>query len=272
MKTSAATTTNRVCGPKFENVKLYDLMVDAGYQRVESNSKSRHQQMARNWDWDLFGAPVVARRRNGDCAVVDGQNRISALLIAFPDKNLTIKCQIIQARTPAEEALFFCGKNGAIVRVSANHRFKARHFASQQPEKAIIKILDKKGIKVAYGRGRPSHNTTKNPAVFRAAFDKLGAHAFNNLIECLWSFRRPEFDDVIEPNALTADFVGGMLLFVLGTDQPIEDVLTALPLGSSAAEIIDRAKRNNTSWSREGRRNAIRDEIELSLKRGMRKL
>ena len=265
--------------PTFVDVLVSDLLVDDGYQRVEANSKTRHKRMADNWNWHLFGAPVVAKRGN-KFSVVDGQNRLNALKMAFPDekdesgKPLKIKCQLVPYTTPEQEAIFFCEKGTSSIRISANQRFKACLFAKCEEEVHIVKLLSKKGITISYGRGRPGVNVTKSPAAFRAAYDKLDKKGFSNLVECIWTFRRPENKTGIETQALDPDFVAAMTLYLLDTENLIKDTLTGLTLGLSAAEIIDRAKQNPKArcWTQTVRRNAIKEEIQKSVRKGLSSL
>lgn len=271
--------TVTINGVKTTAIQIKKLIVDQGYQRAEFNSKARHAKMAARWSWNQCGSLIVAKRKSGKYAVVDGQNRLSAIILKYPKlkigkKDLTVSCQIINFASPADEALFFIELNSSRIKVSKNSEFKARLSAKCPEEEFIVETLKDHGITLAYGVGRIPINTTKACHALRCAYDKVGEAGLEKVVEYLAAFTRPhDVDDIgIEKDALRADFILGMVRFHLDNERDHQDVIEGLANGRSAADILQLAKAACLGWSREGRHTAIFHEIKKSISQvGLRK-
>jgi len=57
------------------------LIVDRSYQRW--TSATRIKNIARSFQWNAFGIPTVAPRKDGTYALLDGQNRFLAIIMHF---------------------------------------------------------------------------------------------------------------------------------------------------------------------------------------------
>lgn len=112
-----------------QDIALNDLELDETYQRT----KREHwvNSIAKNFDQDLFGKPLVAKRLNSRYLVVNGQHRIDALYLVYQREieagaTIMVRCDVFASTSVKEEAKQFRGMNSETLRPSAAENFKAR--------------------------------------------------------------------------------------------------------------------------------------------------
>lgn len=131
------------CEPgTFMMINKFDLNIDGSYQR-EQVSTQKVMNIAREWDWKLFGTLLVIMRRNGTFWVYDGGNRTRA---AFwrDDINL-LPCMVFQSEDEKTEAKAFIGANTMKSVVSAYHKHRAAVKTGEPIAVATQAIIDKHG-------------------------------------------------------------------------------------------------------------------------------
>ena len=129
----------------YREIKKSDLNIDGAYQR-EQVSKEKVAEIARKWDWKLFGALSVIQRPDGSFWVFDGGHRSRA---AFLRKDIeALPCMVFQAKDLAEEAKAFKGTNTMVSIVSAFHTHRAAVIAGEPVAVAAQEIVKKHGYAV----------------------------------------------------------------------------------------------------------------------------
>lgn len=94
--------------PQLLWVALADLVIDDQYQRaITANGRALIQRIADGWDWRKFQPILVAPTLDGRLAVVDGQHRAHAAVVAGLER-LPALCV---AMTPVEQAAGFAAVN-----------------------------------------------------------------------------------------------------------------------------------------------------------------
>lgn len=108
--------TNHLGGePDLAWIPIADLRVDSTYQREILRGGARNVgNIAKHFNWSLFGTVVVARLAGGNYAIVDGQHRTLAAALRGIT---TVPCIIIQADA-GEQAAAFAAINGAVTAIS----------------------------------------------------------------------------------------------------------------------------------------------------------
>lgn len=139
------------CNPgRFEMIAKKDLNIDGLYQRHEV-SKSKVMEIAREWDWKLFGTLSVVKRSDGTFWIYDGGHRCRASFLR--DDILELPCLVFDVDDTKTEAKAFLGTNVMKSAVSAYHKHKAA-VVIQEPLALIVqKIVEKHGYYIAEANG-----------------------------------------------------------------------------------------------------------------------
>lgn len=134
-------------------LSVADLVVDDTYQRPLSMSWAR--KIAREFDEKKFGKPLVVRRPDGKYAIIDGQHRIWALRIKWPNVAVTVKCDVlIDSATVEEQATKFLAHNAEVKKPDTGTILKAM-IAEGDPDALTYRdILLEAGYRMKSGGGR----------------------------------------------------------------------------------------------------------------------
>lgn len=131
------------CAPgTFLMIKKADLNIDGSYQREEV-SKSKVMEIARDWDWKLFGTLSVIMRKDGTFWVYDGGHRCRGSFLR--DDITELPCMVFDAEDEKTEARAFIGTNTMKSVVSAYHKHRAAVKTGEPIAVAAQSILDKHG-------------------------------------------------------------------------------------------------------------------------------
>lgn len=101
-------------------------------------------RIARAFRWSRFAPVVVSPVEDGRFAIVDGQHRTTAALLAG---HAEVPCQVIHA-TPQEQAESFAAINGNVTRVSALALYNASLVSGDRNALAIEKAARRAGVKI----------------------------------------------------------------------------------------------------------------------------
>lgn len=130
---------------RYKRVPLNELVVDPTYQRVLD--VKRVERIADDFNPALLGTLEVSRR-NGKCAVFDGQHRLAAL------KRRGAKdapCLIHEGLTVPQEAMLFVNLQTQRKTLTPMDRFKARLAAGDAKAKDILAIAAEYGYSIQQG-------------------------------------------------------------------------------------------------------------------------
>ncbi len=123
-------------------IRKEDLNIDGSYQREEV-TKQKVYDIARDWDWKLFGTLSVIMRKDGTFWVYDGGHRCRA---AFKrDDIIALPCMVFLAEDEKTEAKAFIGTNTMKSVVSAYHKHRASVKTGEPVAVAAQSILEKNG-------------------------------------------------------------------------------------------------------------------------------
>jgi hypothetical protein len=129
------------------------LNIDGTYQR-EQVSKSKVLDIARNWDWKLFGTLSVILRNDGSFWIYDGGHRCRAAFLR--DDIMELPCMVFEAENPKEEAMAFVGANTMKSVVSAYHIHRASVKSEEPIALAAQSVVEKYGYSVV-SHGKQKH-------------------------------------------------------------------------------------------------------------------
>jgi len=138
---------SKPCSPgTFLLVSKEDLNIDGTYQR-EQASEAKVREIAREWDWKLYGALSVILRPDGSMWIFDGGHRCRA---AFLRDDITeLPCMVFAVGDHTDEARAFLGTNLLQSAVTAYHKHRASVITSEPTALAAQAILTKYGYVVA---------------------------------------------------------------------------------------------------------------------------
>jgi hypothetical protein len=126
----------------FMMIKKQDLNIDGSYQR-DQVSKSKVLEIARDWDWKLFGTLSVVMRKDGSFWLYDGGHRCRASFLR--DDITELPCMVFQTEDEKTEAKAFVGANTMKSVVSAYYKHRASVMTGEPIAIAAQSILDKHG-------------------------------------------------------------------------------------------------------------------------------
>lgn len=133
---------------EFCQVHKNELLIDGAYQR-DQVSKAKVMQIARTWDWLLFGTLSIVQRATNELCVFDGGHRVRASF--YRDDITTLPAMVHAIDDIAEEARAFVAKNTLVSAVSAMDRYKASITAGEDVARAVSEYLTRRGINAQHG-------------------------------------------------------------------------------------------------------------------------
>jgi hypothetical protein len=174
-------------------IPLASLIIDGSYQR--SIDEPRARQIAAQWDDLIAGAIMVNERPNGVLAVVDGQHRVRAAILA-KGEDADILCAVSHGLPIEAEARLFAELNGPLRRQpKALDVFRARLVAGDQAPAEIVRTVEDVGLRIGFNAGGSSE-----PDVIQAivAIERIyrragvrGLRATLVLIRDIWRDQEP---------------------------------------------------------------------------------
>jgi len=141
----------KVNGRRLAMVAADSLRVDARYQR--SLDERRAAAIGENYNADEFGFPVVSLRDDGSMWLLDGQHRVTGLVLAGAGKKL-IAVEVRSGLTLADEAFQFWKLNEGSVSLRAIDRFRARVVAEDSVAVEIERIAKRAQLKIGVNGAR----------------------------------------------------------------------------------------------------------------------
>lgn len=127
----------------YRRIAIDQLTVDKRYQRPLEDH--RVTKIAENFDATLFGVLEVARR-NGKCAVFDGQHRLAAVREGkIMD---SVPCLVHDGLTPEQEADLFVKLQRERKNINPRDRFRARLFYGDPVALDIAEIVERSGYEI----------------------------------------------------------------------------------------------------------------------------
>jgi hypothetical protein len=156
------------------------------------------RKIAGDFDADKFGVPVV--NRSGEWFwLLDGQHRVEAFKIAFPDwQDQKLECLVYHNLTEKEEAEIFLGQND-VKSVNAFDKFRIAVTAEREAETNIEAILRLKKIKLSDRGKNHSPGSLSCVATLRRVYDRGHACLATTLTIVYESFGDSGLDsDVID--------------------------------------------------------------------------
>lgn len=126
---------------------------EMGYQRQFSESWAR--KIARGFDERLWTKPKVAIRLGGkQFAVIDGQHRVEALRILYPDIDPEVLCDVQSFPSVEAEAQQFLAVNHYVRPTGSKESFKARLIAGDSFARNIDRLVTAYGYTLKTDGGR----------------------------------------------------------------------------------------------------------------------
>lgn len=196
---------------KYRRVATDEIVVDGRYQRPVE--QFRVDKIAEGFDETLFGVIEVSRR-NGKCAVFDGQHRLEAArALGMKD----VPCLVHDGLTPEAEAELFVRLQRERKNINPNDRFKARLFYNDPVALDINRVVTEAGfsIKPNAADAAPDVWRIRAVAALERAYHRYGPdHLYETLdtVRAWWGGDKKSTDgSLIEGVALFLRLYGGRL-------------------------------------------------------------
>jgi hypothetical protein len=131
-------------------LRVSDLKTDPRVQRRLDHGTAAF--IARNFDPDKFGIPLVSLRKNGDQIILDGQTRIHALRLKGWE-NQRIQCEGCEGLSVEDEARMWLGRNGAGSdakrrSVTPLDQFSVSLTAKNEEDVSINQVVTDRGLRI----------------------------------------------------------------------------------------------------------------------------
>lgn len=160
---------------------VQDTFRDTNYARLLY--EKRIEKFKQEFDWKLFGRPVVSRRSDGRYAVVDGNHRIAAAVALF-GATVEIPVDILPTVSYREEARLYVHLNKDRWAHTIYQLFKGNKEAGDPETVAIAHMLDARAI-------TPLDKTDGYPTI------GLSTHAIRQLYRVYRTGSLPETLDIL---------------------------------------------------------------------------
>lgn len=133
---------------RIKSVPLGSMKIAPGVSQREKHSESRINDLARRFDIDLMGLPVLSER-DGHYYIVDGRHRIEAARIALSlDDSQLVECKVFTGLDEAGEARLFRELNNTKA-VSPFDKFKTGVVAGEPVECDVNRIVLASNLRVS---------------------------------------------------------------------------------------------------------------------------
>jgi ParB-like nuclease domain len=131
--------------PMLQWIPIANLGVDPSYQReIRQQGRKNVRKIAEEFSWSKFATVIVSPVAGGLFAIVDGQHRVTAALLANIE---SVPCQVIIA-TPSEQAAAFHAINGTVTKMTTL-QLHAAAVAAGHPDALRLKdICGKIGVEL----------------------------------------------------------------------------------------------------------------------------
>lgn len=212
--------TKRLETPFYAKIKISNLKTGS-YQR-ELNM-SRVKKYSNDFDWDIFGVPLVSMR-GGEYYVVDGMHRIELLKLMGIDE---VMCQVITGLTYEMEAGKFVKLNSERGGLSTNQKFHGRVEGKEPTAMNIVRILNEYGFTYSNKQTVSKDNVIAAIGSIEEIYKRYGS---NHLCRTLSILRNTWYGAA---GSLKRDIVRGISTFLAETKNVKDDILC------SALEHID---------------------------------
>lgn len=165
--------------PVYKELKVSELTLP-DYQRIRL-SMEIVKRYAQDFDWDIFGVPLVSYR-DSKYSIVDGQHRIEVLKLLGID---TVLCQVLTGLTYEEEADKFVKLNTDHRVLNANQKFHGKVESKDLDALTIRDVLKQNNL--TYAKHLCGNNETVVSAIatVERIYNKKGAAHLNRVLNIL---------------------------------------------------------------------------------------
>ena len=197
--------------------KILDVSnIDTGdYQRDVNMSRVR--KYSKEFDWKLFGVPVVSVR-NGKFYAVDGQHRIELLKLLGIER---VMCQLLCDLNYEQEADIFVRINSERGSLSSNQKFHGRVEAKESVALLLVDIMKSHGFMYSKNPGLEKDNYISAVACIESIYNRYGEERLHRILNI---FRKAWCGS---PASLKRDFIQGVSVFLNETNGVDDDLLCA---------------------------------------------
>lgn len=213
--------------PILQWIEIDLLVVDETYQRpITGVGATNIRKIAQAFDWSKFAPVIVAPVEGGRYAIVDGQHRTTAAMLAGV---ASVPCQVIMA-SRQQQAAAFKAVNASVTKVAATVLHAAAVAAGEAEALEIQRVCEAAGVvimKCPRSVDRMKPGETLSIGAIKAAIRSLGSDVVITALQCVTETSNNS------PGALSADVVTA-LCAVIGANVEWRDA------GLSLLEAFDR--------------------------------
>ena len=211
---------------EYEVLKIAGLSVDMRYQR---GPKSKINKIVKNWSEEKAGTIEVGRRSDKSLWIVDGHQRVSAMVILG---KLKVKAMVFTSRGFKHEAEVYDDMNGNRTNQTPTEKFRARMAYDETVAVDIMKTIkaadfdipyqDEQRKGVAWGRLQCVRSVERlhNKGVLQLAL---------KLFNTCWKE---------QPASCTEGFLNGLGHFLLVYDGDLDEKKFIRKLSKKTAEVL----------------------------------
>jgi len=261
-------------------VSLKQLMAHPDFQRITGVKGNVARIVKQGIDWASFGVPVIQRLPDDPDMyhLVDGQCRIKALAILYPDgvdedgNEIILVCLLIDGTPNTSGELFIRLNSGK--QVAKREKFRIGYNSSLLDHVFVKETLERHNISVPLIGGNAAEGVTLCPYNFLDIYQLpvVDDEGFRFLCRTLTATFSGPSGVYVERAALAADFVRALGLAVNDHDHDVTHFCKGLAhCGMSAADIVKEASDcYSQALVQHGRKRitCLKDEIEVAVELG----
>ena len=244
-------------------VAVADLQVDPSYQRCV---KPNHKKIARDFDPNALGVPLVGQREDHSLWIVDGQQRVEALKLLG---KVNVRVEVFASKGPEHEAHVFKLVNCNRTKLHSLEEFWAKVRALDDDSLILKRTVEQEGFKIV-GRGNErlsgkDGSETNGLACVNTLARYLHLHGPDAVRFALRIVRTHWGSD---PNARTSHVLAGLSRFWSGHRDDLDEARLGARLVTTTPSKILVAAANGLS----DKETNVHTEIERMYKKRLRKV
>lgn len=157
------------------------LVIDPIYQRPKVRETIR--KVSEEFDARAFGALYVSERADGSQVVIDGQQRLTAVVEAMQWGDQLVPCLVYYGLTVEEEADLFVKYNGPRTKPRPLDMYRADLARKDPTAIAIESIISKRNLRLI--AGSTSSGSIQSIAAVRNVYDRAGADVLGRTLDVI---------------------------------------------------------------------------------------
>lgn len=225
---------------RYMQLPIRDLISSQKYQR-DYMRKRTINNIVKDFNPHKLGVIKVSFR-DGKYYVYDGQHRLTALLMLYPDGMYNAPCEVHYGLTYKEEAKLFSTQKKDGNGLLPSEEFNSCLEAEDEQAMEIYEIVSEVGLTICLSSGGDKGGKLRCIRKLESIYKKYGSLALQRILWLIKNTWNGNADSLKNP------IIGGVCIFYITHQNEIEDKVFMKSLGVvSPSEIVSKGKSDSSA-------------------------